>query len=132
MSTLDELHVTENGDVEVRIIPPDSLSALPDVLGTYAPGSTILRTITDNLSRIEGNLGAKIQSIVHAGETRFTVVTSENEYLKVDIATNSTVKNAINKIIGLVETVELSQRDPQRNFKATTPARSNRRRAALP
>jgi len=111
MSVVDEIQVTENGDIEVRIIPPDSLSTLPDVLATYRPGTQAREYIMDRcLRRIAHSLQitCDIVSLVHGGEDRYTVITSDGDYVEVDAASNKTVSDAINDLASLVETLEFA------------------------
>ena len=106
MSVLDEIQVTDTGDVEIRIIPPDSLSTDPDVLVTYPKGSPLGDLVCERYLRgIARRLGlrASIVSLVHSGEQLYTVHTLAGECAEVDGAADMQSLIMLNRIAGLVE-----------------------------
>lgn len=124
MSIVDEIRVTDDGDVEVRIVPPDSLSPAPDIMATYRRGSfpwqflrhSCMRTIARELG-----LECEVLGVVHGGEDRYTVVTSERDYLEVDRATRPACLGAIDKVSRLVQALELAPHNevPQAGARKT-------------
>lgn len=110
MSVLDQLEMTDTGDVEVRIIPPDSLSPLPDALGSYRSGTHVWELICHSYLRaIAEGLGIQgdIVRIVHGGGDRYTVLTSDGDFREIDIASNQPVLAAIKRLSDLVEALEM-------------------------
>ena len=114
MSVVDEMQIMESGEIEVRIIPPDSVSPLLDVLGTYAEGTQarelILRRYIGRIAEVLGVRG-EIVGIVHAGQDRYTVVTTGGDYLEFDGSSHKAAVDAIDQVAALVEVLELGERN---------------------
>ena len=106
MSVLDELFVHEGETVEVRIIPPDSLSTESDVLVVCPwdsqPAVEIVRT---DLPKIAEAIGADsaIVGITHVGDETYTVHTADEAFREVDGNTNSAFLRSIRRIAALAE-----------------------------
>ncbi len=106
MSVLDELLVREGEAVELRIIPPDSLSSESDVLvicpWDSQPGVEIVRT---DLPRIAEAVGADsaIVGITHIGDDTYTVRTIDGVFREVDGNTCLAFLRSIRRIAELVE-----------------------------
>ena len=106
MSVLDEIQVTDTGDVEVRIIPSDELSTEPDVLVTYAKGSPPGHLVCERYLRAiahKHNLRGTIVTVVHSRDERYTVHTSAGECLEVEGAADERSLAALEGIVDLVE-----------------------------
>lgn len=130
MSVIDEIVVTDNGDVEVRIVPPDCVSTEPDILATYAKGTQVHALICDvSLRKMARALGIRteVSRAVHGGEDRYTIVTSDGDYVSVDGDSYRNVLDEMKRICGFVEMLELSPRNvpvrvARRSFRPyTTP-----------
>jgi len=106
MSVLDELLVREGEAVELRIIPPDSLSSESDVLVICPwdshPGVEIVRT---DLPRIAEAVGAdsSIVGITHIGDETYTVRTTDGAFYEVDGSTNPAFLRSVRRIAELAE-----------------------------
>lgn len=106
MSVLDELLVREGEAVELRIIPPDSLSLEPDVLvicpWDLQPALEIVRT---SLPRIAEAVGADsaIVGITHIGDETYTVRTTDGVFREVDGNTSLAFLRSIRRIAELAE-----------------------------
>lgn len=115
MSIVDEIRVTDNGDVEVRIVPPDSVSEALDIMGTYRrdsfPWQFVCRSCLCTIAN-ELGLECRVLGIVHGGEDRYTVITSANDYLEMDRGTSPASLGAINRVSQLVEALELAPHNP--------------------
>jgi hypothetical protein len=106
MSVLDELFVHEGEAVEVRIIPPDSLSTESDVLVVCPwdsqPAVEIVRT---DLPKIAEAVGADsaIVGITHIGDETYTVHTADEAFREVDGGSNPTFLRSVRRIAALAE-----------------------------
>ena len=106
MSVLDELLVREGEMVEVRIIPPDSLSTESDVLVVCPwdsqPAVEIVRT---DLPKIADAVGADspIVGITHIGDETYTIHTADEAFREVDGNTTPAFLRSIRRIAALAE-----------------------------
>lgn len=106
MSVIDELFVREGEAVELRIIPPDSLSSESDVLvicpWDSQPAVEIVRT---DLPRIAEAVGAdsSIVGITHIGDGTYTVRTADGGFLEVDGNAKPAFLRSIRRIAELAE-----------------------------
>ena len=106
MSVLDELFVHEGEAVEVRIIPPDSLSTESDVLVVCPwdkqPAVEIVRT---DLPKIAEAVGADsaIVGITHIGDETYTVRTADEAFREVDGNTSPAFLRSIRRIAAIAE-----------------------------
>jgi len=106
MSVIDELFVREGEAVELRIIPPDSLSSESDVLvicpWDSQPAVEIVRT---DLPKIAEAVGADsdILGITHIGDETYTVRTADGGFLEVDGNAEPAFLRSIRRIAELAE-----------------------------
>ena len=125
MSVLDELMVREGEAVELRIIPPDSLSSESDVLVICPwdshPGVEIVRT---DLPRIAEAVGADspIAGITHIGDETYTVRTTDGAFYEVDGRTNPTFLRSVRRIAELAEAKAFGQKP----FPSANPFRAEK------
>jgi hypothetical protein len=87
MSVLDELLVREAEAVELRIIPPDSLSSESDVLvicpWDSQPAVEIVRTDLPRIAEVVG-ADSSIVGITHIGDETYTIRTADGNFREVD------------------------------------------------
>ena len=111
MSILDELVITDDGDVEVRIIPLDSVSHVEEINATYKLGSLAWTMIGSGcLVRLATALGWpqwNIIRVLHAGQRRYTIFTRTGEGKTVDLALDRPTSLAIAEIVTLVESLKM-------------------------
>jgi hypothetical protein len=106
MSVIDELFVREGEAVELRIIPPDSLSSESDVLvicpWDSQPAVEIVHT---DLPKIAEAVGAdsNILGITHIGDETYTVRTADGYFREVDGNVKPAFLRSIRRIAELAE-----------------------------
>jgi hypothetical protein len=100
-AVIDELWVYDAGTVDVRIIPPDEVSRMPDALVTFSAGSSPALTIIGrDLPAIAAALGARgrIEGLVHGGEDIYTFKSSAGESIEVTLDSRPDVALIIQRI----------------------------------
>jgi hypothetical protein len=105
MMVLDELQIGENGDIDLRVIPPDEVSLEPDFLVTCAHGSRRCNWVrVHGLHAIERELGltSGIAGLVHGGEDTYTIRTQDSQFIEVNRRTHPGVVRVIE---GLAEKI---------------------------
>jgi hypothetical protein len=115
LAVLDELRVSPEGDIHVAVILPDVDAEPPDILITIAAHTPIWEQIRSiYLARISAQLGreADVTGITHAGQDRFTIVTSAGDYVDVEQSSHPAVLENIARIAGLVAAAEATGRNP--------------------
>jgi hypothetical protein len=144
MMVLDELQVDENGDIDLRIIPPDEVSLEPDILVTCAHGSRRYNWVrVHGLRPIARELGltSGIAGLVHGGEDTYTIRTRDSQFVEVNRQTHPAVVRVIEELAETVGKLALLEAnngglpraqvvEPKRGG-AVAPSRTGRRRNRL-
>jgi len=107
-SVLDELRVIdEDGQIHITVIPSDAVSPEPSIQHVFvkdSPGWFLVREFF--LARIACAIGQgiRIVGIVHGGDDRYTLITSEEAFVEVACGTHPEVLQDIQRIGDLAET----------------------------
>ena len=107
---LDEVRVGEDGQVDVRIIPSDDVSARAEVLAVFEAGSSPAGMVTERfLPRIAARLrvSGRIACIVHGGEDSYSVLTSDGKAMEFNVARDHGLRDAIGDLADYVASVEM-------------------------
>jgi len=110
MSVVDEIRVTDDGTVEIRIIPPDHVSEDLEIMGVYPPGSWAREVIIDICARTAARtlgIACDITGVVHGGEDRYTFITSAGDYVESNAGSQDAIAAAMAKVARVVESLEL-------------------------
>lgn len=106
-SVLDELRVIdEDGQIHITVIPSDALSPEPCIQHVFVkdcPGWFLVREyFLPRIARAIGQ-GVRILGIVHGGDERYTLITSEEAYLEVGAGTHPLIVQDVQRIADLGE-----------------------------
>jgi len=105
---LDELRVGEDGTIYVGVVPLGGALARPNILATFPHSTPMCEFVGSLLKRIAAqiDIGCAIEGIVHGGDDRFTVITSDGDYLAVDAKVSQSAIAQIQDIAQLILAVE--------------------------
>jgi hypothetical protein len=98
MMILDELVVMDNGDVQLCIVPPDEVSTEPEFLVVCPVGTEQWDDVQVHLLRLIAkrlDLHSDVVGLVHGGEDRYTVRTSEGRFVEVNAAEHPAIVRSI-------------------------------------
>jgi hypothetical protein len=98
---LDEIRVGANGDIDVRVVPPDEVSTEPDFLVTCAEGTSVhgwvLRKCLEPIAR-ELGVRSRVAGVVHGGEDTYTIWAVDDQSFEVNRQTYPHVVELIEKL----------------------------------
>jgi hypothetical protein len=130
-TVLDELRFDDDGNIDVRIIPPDEVSADPDILVTLSVNSQPWELVKESsLPRIAACLGVAkdgIVGLVDGGDDTYTIITADGKYLEVDVSEGE-IEKALTEIVQeALKTLGLCKKRPTRNPRLSSRRSLHRR-----
>jgi len=125
MTVVDEIQVVpEAGEIEVRLILPDSLSAETDVLVTTRSDSPLGLEVRDHwLGQIARRLRLQspIRGMVHGGDALYTIRTQAEGFVEVDVSRDPGVADALENVARLLEPAALRQAEARQHQPVPQP-----------